>query len=181
VSKITGRRRESAERSPVELEADWRDLGGDAAKAYAALGRLISSPERAVPFMSKPLQSAKTPDSRRIERLIGDLDDAQFQVREKAAKELEAVGEHTVPLLQKALAGNLSTEVRRRLEALSDRLNGASLSAETVLHIRAVEAMETIANPEAIRLLGGINGVSSFYLARAAVAGKLVPWRDNPG
>jgi hypothetical protein len=36
VSKITGRPRVLAERSAAELEADWKDLGGDAAKGYAA-------------------------------------------------------------------------------------------------------------------------------------------------
>src|SRR5262249_45696658 len=43
VSRIIGRRRAPAERSPSELEADWKDLSGDAAKGYAALGRLVSS------------------------------------------------------------------------------------------------------------------------------------------
>ena len=47
----------------------------------------------------------------------------------------------------------LSLEARRRLDALLDRLDSASLSAETVHHIRAVEAIETIGSPEALRLL----------------------------
>jgi hypothetical protein len=153
VSKITRRRGQSAERSPAELEADWQDLGGDAAKAYAALGRLISSPQGAVSFLGKQLLSAKPPDAKRIERLIGDLDDAGFQVREQAAKELEALGEYAVAFLQKALAGNTTLEASRRLEALLDRLSGARLSPETLRHLRAVEALESIGNPEALRLL----------------------------
>src|SRR5262249_52316100 len=36
VSKITGRPWGSAERSAAELEVDWKDLGGNAAKGYAA-------------------------------------------------------------------------------------------------------------------------------------------------
>lgn len=153
VSKITRRRGESAERSPAELEADWNDLGGDAAKAYAALGRLISSPQGAVSLLGRHLQSAKPPDAKRIEQLIADLDDARFQVREQAAKELEALGEYAMPLLQKALAGDTTLEASRRLEALLDRLSGAPPSAETLRHIRAVEALESIGTPEALRLL----------------------------
>src|SRR5439155_6152493 len=84
VSRITGRQRAVAERSPAELEADWKDLSGDAAKGYAALGRLVSSPKQAIPFLGKHLQSAKPPDSKRIERLIGDLDDGRFEVRQQA-------------------------------------------------------------------------------------------------
>jgi RNA polymerase sigma factor (sigma-70 family) len=153
VSRITGRRRQPAERSPADLEADWRDLAGDAAAGYTALGRLVSSPGRAVAFLGKQLQSMEPVDIRRIERLIAELDDERFEVRERAAKELEALAFRAAPALRKALAGKPSLEVRRRLEALLHRLDSGSLSAETVRQIRAVEALESIGNPEARRLL----------------------------
>jgi RNA polymerase sigma factor (sigma-70 family) len=153
VSKITSRRVESAERTSAELEADWKDLGADPAKGYAAQGRLVSSPKQAVPFLGKHLQSAKAPDTKRIEQLIGNLDDGRFEVRQQATKDLEALGEFALPSMQKALAGNLALEVRRRLDALLERLEGASLSAETVRQIRAVEALESMGNPQALRLL----------------------------
>jgi hypothetical protein len=153
VSRITGRRRKSAERSSEDLEADWKDLAGDAAAGYAALSRLVSSPGRAVAFLGKQLQSVKPSDAKRIERLIADLDDERFQVREQAAKELQALAEYAMPLMRKALAGKPSLEVRRRLEALLDRLDGTSPSTETVRQIRALEALESIGNREAQRLL----------------------------
>jgi RNA polymerase sigma factor (sigma-70 family) len=153
VSKITGRPRTSAQRSSAELDADWKDLGGDTAKAYAALARLVSSPKQAVSFLGKHLQSAKSPDIKRIEQLVGNLDDGRFEVRQQASKDLEALGEFALPSVQKALAGNLTLEVRRRLDALLERLEGASLSAETVRQIRAVEALESMGTPEALRLL----------------------------
>src|SRR5262249_22811923 len=124
VSGITGRRREPAERSPADLEADWKDLAGDAAAGYAALGRRLSSPGSAVAFLGKQLQSAEPVDTKRIERLIADLDDEQFQVREQATRNLEALAERAAPALRKALAGSPSAEARRRLEALLDRLDG---------------------------------------------------------
>jgi WD40 repeat protein len=153
VSRITGRPRAVADRSPAELEADWKDLAGDAAAGYAALGRLVLSPERAVPFLGKQLQGTKPVDSKRIERLIADLDSDRFPVREQATEELAALGEHAGPVLRKALSGGPSAEARRRLETLLDRLDGGSLSVETVRQIRTVEALESIANPEARRLL----------------------------
>jgi hypothetical protein len=153
VSRITGRPRAVAERSPAELEADWHDLAGDAAAGYAALGQLVLSPERAVPFLGKQLQSIKPVDSKRIERLIADLDSDKFTVREQATKELAALGEHAGPALRKAQSGGPSAEARRRLETLLDRLEAGSLSVETVRQIRAVEALESIANPEARGLL----------------------------
>src|SRR5262249_47217516 len=105
VSRTTGRKREPAERSPAELEADWKDLAGDAAMGYAALGRLVASPERAVSFLGKQLQSTEPVDTGRIEQLIADLDDGRFPVREQATKELEALAERAAPALRKALAG----------------------------------------------------------------------------
>src|SRR5262249_55666104 len=100
VSGIVGRRRAPAERSPADLAADWRDLAGDAAAGYAALGRLVSSPGCAVAFLGKQLRSMEPVDTRRIERLIADLDDGRFQVRQQATRELEGMAERAAPALR---------------------------------------------------------------------------------
>jgi hypothetical protein len=176
VSRITERRRQAAERSAAQLEADWRDLAGGAAAGYAALGRLVSSPERAVAFLGKQLQSEKPVDTKRIERLLADLSGGRFQVREQATKELRALGEVAVPALRKALAGKPPLEASRRLEALLEQLDGASPSAETARQLRAVEALEFIGNPEARRLLEQFAaGPAEMRLTREAraAAGRL--------
>jgi RNA polymerase sigma factor (sigma-70 family) len=173
VSRITERRRRVTERSLAELEDDWKDLAGDAAAGYAAMGRLVSFGGRAVAFLEKQLQSTPPPDIRRIERLIADLDHEQFDVRERAAGELEKLGECAEPALRKALAGKPSLEARGWLERLLNRLEGASPSAETVRQIRAVEALESIAELEAQRMLNKLAaGPPEWRLtqeARAAV------------
>jgi HEAT repeat protein len=92
-------------------------------------------------------------DTNRLERLLADLDSDKFAVREQATSELKALAEHAVPALRTALAGNPSLERWRRLEALLQRLESVSLSAETVRQIRAVEALESIGNSEALQLL----------------------------
>jgi len=153
VSRITGRRGELKERSATELDADWRELRGDAATAYDALGRLVSSPDNAVALLGEKLQKPKPVDTKRIERLIADLDNNRFAAREQATKELGALRDLAAPALLKALAGNPSPEARRGLEALLAPLDGTSLSPETVRQIRAVQALELIGNPEARRLL----------------------------
>lgn len=177
VSRITGRRREPAERSPADLEADWRDLSGNAAAGYAAVGRLRSSPKTAVAFLEKQLQRTKPVDNKRIERLLADLDDEQFAVREQAVKQLEALAENAAPALRKALAGKPPLEVRRRLQALLERLNGAKLLPETIRQIRAVEALEAIGTSEARRLLDKLAaGSPETRLAQEAraAAGRLL-------
>jgi hypothetical protein len=153
VSPITGRPRAMAQRSLAELERDWQDLAKDSVSAHTALGRLVLSPERAVAFLGKQLQSIEAVDPKRLQRLIADLDSDQFRVREQATKELAALAEQAGPALRKALAGSTSPEASRRLGALLDRLEGGSLSAETIRQIRAVEALESIASSEARRLL----------------------------
>jgi RNA polymerase sigma factor (sigma-70 family) len=171
VSRITGRRRAVAERSPADLEADWKDLAGDAAAGYTALGRLVAARGSAVAFLGKRLRSIKPVDPKRIARLLADLDSDRFVVREQATRELKALAEHAVPALRKALAGKPSLESRRRLEALLDRLDSANLSAETVRQIRAVEALECVGNPEARRLLAQLAaGPPTMHLTREAQA-----------
>src|SRR5690606_27035949 len=81
------------------------------------------------------------------------LDHEDFQAREQAAKELRELGDLAAPALQKALAGNPSPEASQRLAALLERLESAIPSPETARRIRAVEALESIGNPEARRLL----------------------------
>jgi RNA polymerase sigma factor (sigma-70 family) len=173
VSRITGRRRRVTERSVAELEDDWKDLAGDAPAGYAALGRLVCSRGRAVAFLAKQLESTPPPDVRRIERLITDLDQERFDVRERAARELEKLGERAEPALRNALAGKPSLEARRRLEKLLNRVESGSLSAETVRQIRAVEVLESIGGREAQRVLNQLAaGPSEWRLtqeARAAV------------
>ena len=176
VSRIAGRQRQAAERSPADLETDWNDLAGDAATAYVALGRLVSSPERAVGFLGKQLQSVAPVDSKRLEQLIADLDDRQFEVREQATRELAARAERAAPALRKALAGNPSPEVRRRLGALLDGLDGVRPSADMVRQVRAVEALELMGNAEARRLLDKLaTGPTHEHLTQEAkaAAGRL--------
>jgi RNA polymerase sigma factor (sigma-70 family) len=171
VSRTTGRRRPVAERSPAELEADWRDLAGNPAVAYAALGRLVSSPRGAVAFLGEQLRRARPVD---VAQLIARLDDARFQAREQATRELAALGDLAAPALRKALAAGPGPETRRRLAALLNRLDGARPSPETARQIRAVEALEAIPNPAARRLLdrlaAGPAGTRLEQEAKASVA-----------
>ncbi len=158
VSRITGGRRRMTERSPTELEDDWKDLAGDARAGYAALGRLVCSRGRAVAFLAKQLQSTPHPDTRRIRRLITDLDQERFDVRERAVRDLEKLGERAEPAVRMALAGKPSLDARRRLEGLLNRPEVARLSASTVRQIRAVEVLESIGGPEVQRVLNQLAG-----------------------
>src|SRR5207249_2862260 len=90
-------------------------------------------------------------DAKRVERLIDDLDN--FVSREAAAERLARLGETVVPQLRKALEGVPTAEARRSLLTLLDKAEAASTSPEGLRARRAVRALESIATPEAQRLL----------------------------
>src|SRR5262249_20828362 len=101
------------------LRAAWADLAcDDAAKAYHAVLRVAAAPTQAVPFLGEALPPAAPADDKRLARLIADLDDDEFATRERAAAELERLGEAALPALRKALAANPSAELQLRGERL---------------------------------------------------------------
>ena len=64
---------------------------------------------------------AKAPEPLPIEKLVGQLGDRSFRVREAAGRALEARGEEALPVLRQALAA-ADPEARRRLEVLTERI-----------------------------------------------------------
>ena len=136
----------------VSLKACWEQLhGDDAAIAYLAIRRLIADTVRAVPFLAKRLNPAVPPNEQRVSRLIADIDSDDFGARDGAAKELERTGDSVLPALRKGLAGKSSLEMRRRIEQLVERLE--TITSERLRIVRAIEALEYAATPQARRLL----------------------------
>ena len=85
----------------------WADLADDdAAKAYRAVYTLIGGGKESVAFLQQQLKPSSI-GPQRIPRLLADLDNEEFAVREKASDELAKLGEEALPALQKALEGNL--------------------------------------------------------------------------
>jgi WD40 repeat protein len=135
---------------PKELEGLWEELAGaDAARAFRAIGLLVCVPAQSIPLLHERLRPAATPDPGKVAQLIADLDNAQFTVREKATKGLEALDEQAAPFLCKALAGDQPGELRRRAKDLLDRIEAGAFSPEGLRAWRAVEVLERIGTPEA--------------------------------
>jgi hypothetical protein len=158
VSQIT-RPALPAKALPVgDLDKCWQALAEqDAKKAWTAMIDLVAAPKDAVPFLKARLKPAAPLDRKRVQELIGQLD-ADFEVREAAAKELLQLGEQVVPALDKALAGKLPLETNRRLEDLRGKLTGLLLQGQRLRAYRAVEVLELIATPEARQVLQALAG-----------------------
>ena len=134
----------SQKKGPLDVDTAWRDLAGvDAGTAYQAMRRLAAAPTEAIPFLRKHLQAVPVVDEKRLAGLIADLDNEVFAVREKATKDLEHLGEVAVGACQKALQGQPSAEVRRRLESFL-RKEAKSASEPRPERLRAVRAIEVL-------------------------------------
>jgi hypothetical protein len=57
-----------------------------------------------------------------VKKLIEDLDDRRFPVRESATTKLELLGEPVLPFLEEVLKGGPALEVRRRVETIKGRI-----------------------------------------------------------
>jgi WD40 repeat protein len=155
-----------------ELKLLWEDLAlEDAAKAYQAIGRLARSRKQVLPWLRKHLQPVPAVDARRVAKLVAELDDDRFAIREKATNQLVELGERAIPQLRKALSDHPSLELRQRAEALLKQVE--AMSSHKLRISRSVEVVEAIGGNDAERLLrewaGGAAGASLTSEAKAAL------------
>jgi WD40 repeat protein len=145
--------------TPAETEQAWRDLAdADAAKAHRALWLLVADPPQALPLLRQRLHAMPGIGPRRLARLIANLDSDDFTVREKATRQLRKLGESARPVLRAAGTNQFSLEVRRRVRALLDELDGGAIPVECVRDLRAVAVLEHIGSAEARQWLDHLAG-----------------------
>jgi WD40 repeat protein len=145
----------------------WGFLAGDnARKAFRTVEELAAGGDRTIAYLQGHCRPVPRVSKSRIRRLVADLDDRQYRVRSRASRELERLGELAEPLLRRALAGKPSPEVRRRAQALFNKLDRQRLPhGDRLRQLRAVEVLERIPSPRARRVLAA--------LARGGVGARL--------
>jgi len=157
---ITGRAYVKKRENPLaaaELERLWDALGQTEGKVgYNAVWELIQSAKQAVPFLDRKLRPGRLPDAKTIARLLANLDDDKFTVREQASADLAALGKAVEPDLKEALAMKASAEVKGRLEALLRKLENAG--DVRLRSLRLLTVLEYTAVPEALELLKHLAG-----------------------
>jgi len=161
-------------KKPVEkLSSDklakcWDELAGtDAVRAYKTIAELAQRPGQAEDLLKDKLAAHPGLNADRQAKLIADLDADQFTTREKASKELADLGRLADGALAKALEGMPSAEVKRRVQALLQKLDGKAADPEQSRLLRAIEVLERLGTPEARDLHG--------KLAKESTAG-VVAW-----
>jgi WD40 repeat protein len=153
-----------------ERETHWNDLADDdASKAFDAVWKLSLAGKGTVPFLRDRLKTAPPADAKKVARWIVDLDDEDFEVREKATKELANVGDSARSALAKALETTPSAEVRRRVQLLLSHLDGTSAGPSQRRELRALEVLEKIGSAEAHAVIETLSkGPADARLTREA-------------
>jgi WD40 repeat protein len=158
---VTGRVTEApaarARLKDADLDALWAALADteDATKAWRAVRTLIGHPEQAVAFLGQKIPQQARGDAEWLAKRIADLDHDDFDVRDRASRELKAFGRAGEAALRKALAScpPPSAEVRRGIDEILDKVTKEKYDAGGLRATRGIEALEYIGTPEARRAL----------------------------
>jgi hypothetical protein len=163
----------------------WADLGSDDDVVSAtAVSKLVSAAQETVPYLRQRLAGrGSTEKERRVAGLIADLDNDDFEIRDRATRELQAVREEALVQLQSALRETRAPEVRARLRLIlgnravaegvksveQRRLEGVIRVLELVATAEAREMLTTMArtDPDV-----GLRGEAKLALQRLERKGR---------
>ncbi len=130
----------------------WQSLAdGDAQAAFQAIRRLVGSPIPAVALLRAHCKAAAAVDAKRVRQWLRDLDSDDSDTRDIASRKLQQLGDRIEGTLSDARRGKLGPEATRRIDALLAKRQRTT--PVRLRHTRALEALEQIATPEAVRLL----------------------------
>jgi hypothetical protein len=96
-------------------------------------------------------------DPERTTRLVNDLANKQFAVRQKAMAELKGLADQAEQALGEVVRSN-QPEPRHRAEALLTRLEYPLSDPEQIRPLRAVEVLERTGTPAAQKVLQDLAG-----------------------
>jgi hypothetical protein len=167
-------RGKGAKPSPGVLENLWSDLDGqDAEKAFLAVWALADAPAQSLELFRERLvkDKAAAAPAGDVSKLLLQLDDDEFSVREKATQELTRLAKVHEKVLREALVRTTSAEVKRRLEDVLANLGPSAAPVQAMRPARAVEVLELIGTPDASKLLEELaKGSAEAPLTREAKA-----------
>jgi WD40 repeat protein len=166
---------ETAELKPAEIDELWADLGGnDAVRGYKALWKLIAVPKQTLAYLDDKMKPVAEPDTKRLAKLLVDLESEDPAVRQPALKELEQFGSLATSAIKKALESAKDVDVQLRLRVLLAKQNTDSPTGERLRLGRAVQMLELIGGTEARKVLdkvgSGAEGSELTVDAKAASA-----------
>jgi WD40 repeat protein len=154
---------------PERLEELAADLSSkDAKTAFRAVCALARAPKQTVGILGRELGVGKV-DAKKLAALIEKLGAEEREVREKAMKELAALGRAAEAALRKVQANHADVDVRLRAGVVLRKLDKG---ADRRLHdLRALEVLEAAGTAEARRVVAELaRGPAEAELTREAKA-----------
>jgi hypothetical protein len=137
-----------------QLEKLWEDLASDdAAKAFKAMGQMAGVRAETTVLLKSKLKPVDPADPKMLLKLLEDLNSDQYTLRQKASVQLEKLADLAGPALREKLDAKPSLEMRKRIEALIDKLDGPVTLPELLRSLRAVELLELIGTPQSRHVL----------------------------
>ena len=153
----SGRLRPHARFEPLsdrEIAAAYETLAaGTDAEADSRIWKLAGGGDKTIAFLAAHLGKPKDFDREKVRRLIVQLDDETFTVREEAQRELAGFGPEIEATLSET-AQTSSAEVRARVRRLVERFHhDPPRDPETLRQYRGLDVLDRIATPAAVDLL----------------------------
>lgn len=141
-------------KSVVKLDAAWEALTKtEAGPAFKAQGSLVADPSEAVKRIAAQVKPVAPVATELVARLIADLDNADFAVRERATRDLGTMGQPIAGALREAVRTSGSAEVRKRAGDLLAKIERAVLTPDDLRATRALEVLEWIGTTDARAVL----------------------------
>ncbi|MCI0376393.1 MAG: PQQ-binding-like beta-propeller repeat protein [Gemmataceae bacterium] len=150
----------------------WKNLAAqNGARVHQAVWGLVARPKEAVPLLKANMKRVPALEGGYLDQLVKDLGAEAFAAREKATRTLQKLGDLAEPALRQILIDPPSLEVRRRAEAILQKLAQALDSPEHLQMLRGIEALEHMRTADAQSLLKELSrGAPTARITRAATA-----------
>jgi hypothetical protein len=173
-SKLAGFEKLPADR----LESVWKDLAHPADEIeewidVPAVHQLVGVPDQAIPLLAAKLRPASSVDPKIVQKLIAELDDESFNVRERATRTLIEFDGKGKSILVDRLKSGVTLEQKRRIEMIVEATNRGVMSRH-IREYRAVWIAWMIRTPAAIELLRSWAGGDRDALLTTEAQGGLV-------
>jgi hypothetical protein len=140
--------------TPRAADALWDALGSDdALEVHTSLAPLVEAARQKPSIILDRVLPLFVADDKQIKRLLAELDDDDFEQRERAGHKLRKLEDLAEPALRRALDEKPSPEVRRRVQELLGKLDAPTFTPRQLRFQRAVEILERVGSDEARRSL----------------------------
>ena len=162
------------------LKAAHRDKAWEALTVSSVQGALptmaafAADPDAAVAFLATKLRPAAAVDPALLDRIFRNLDSENFVVRDKADRELNALGSGAIAGVR-ARAAKASIETRRRAEKFLSRYESEDGTADRIRLARALDILAEVNTPAARKLIEELAGGATDVWATEA-SRRMLSW-----